>query len=86
MTSPRPLVDRLLQLALDEDLARGDVTSESIFTGDTQLTTAFRPRQPLVVSGLWVVAQHDAHLDPHGARHLGQPLVCRCPVVQVRGY
>lgn len=55
MSAPRPLVDRLLQLALDEDLARGDVTSESIFADDAQLRTAFRPRQALVVSGLWVV-------------------------------
>jgi nicotinate-nucleotide pyrophosphorylase (carboxylating) len=55
MPAPRPLVDRLLQLALDEDLARGDVTSESIFGDDEQLCTAFRPRQPMVVSGLWVI-------------------------------
>ena len=55
MSTPRPLVDRLLQLALDEDLARGDATSEAIFTADEQLTVVFRPREPIVVSGLWVL-------------------------------
>ncbi len=55
MSAPRPLVDRLLQLALDEDLARGDATSEAIFRNNEYLSAAFRPRQPVVVSGLWVV-------------------------------
>ncbi len=55
MSAPRPLVDRLLQLALDEDLARGDATSEAIFRKNEHLSAAFRPRQPVVVSGLWVV-------------------------------
>ena len=55
MRTLRPLVDRLLQLALDEDLARGDATSEAIFTADEQLTVVFRPREPIVVSGLWVL-------------------------------
>ena len=55
MTPLRPLVDRLLQLALDEDLARGDATSEAIFQNDEYLSAAIRPRQPVVVSGLWAI-------------------------------
>ena len=55
MPASRPLVDRLLQLALDEDLSRGDATSEAIFRNNEHLSAAFRPRQPVVVSGLWVV-------------------------------
>lgn len=55
MNTPRPLVDRLLLLALDEDLARGDATSEAIFRNNESLSAAFRPRQPVTVSGLWVV-------------------------------
>ena len=54
MSTLRPLVDRLLQLALDEDLARGDATSEAIFTAVVQLTVVFRPREPIGVSGVWV--------------------------------
>jgi nicotinate-nucleotide pyrophosphorylase (carboxylating) len=55
MAAPRPLVDRLLQLALDEDLGRGDVTSEAIFGEDGYLSAVFSARQELVVSGLMVI-------------------------------
>ena len=55
MAAPSPLVDRLLQLALDEDLGRGDVTSEAIFGEGDSLSAVFRPRQELTVSGLWVI-------------------------------
>ena len=55
MPAPSPLVDRLLQLALDEDLGRGDVTSEAIFGEGDRLSAVFRPRQALTVSGLWVI-------------------------------
>ena len=55
MSLRRPLVDALIRLALDEDLARGDVTSEAIFSAEDTVSVAFRPRQEIVVSGLWVL-------------------------------
>jgi len=72
MSTPRPLVDRLLKLALDEDLARGDVTSEAIFEASEMLTTAFRPRQPIVVSGLWVI---ERLIELSGANLVLEPCV-----------
>jgi nicotinate-nucleotide pyrophosphorylase (carboxylating) len=51
-----PAVQRLIELALDEDLGRGDVTSEAVLGGDGETALAeMVARQPLVVFGLDVV-------------------------------
>ena len=47
-----PSVERLIELALDEDLGRGDVTSEAIFSPSDRFRGAVVARQPLVASGL----------------------------------
>lgn len=49
-------LDVLIELALEEDLGRGDVTAESIFDGDGGSARAvFLAKQPLVIYGFDVV-------------------------------
>jgi len=52
-----PEASALIRLALAEDLAHGDPTSEAIFGPDASARANFRAREPLTVSGLEVVAQ-----------------------------
>ncbi len=57
-------VDTLIDLALEEDLGRGDVTSAAIFTGDGGAAHAILlAKQPLVVFGLDVAARVFARVD-----------------------
>lgn len=52
-----PAVRRLIELAIDEDLGRGDVTtSATIVEADATCVADMRAREPLVVCGLDVVA------------------------------
>ena len=47
-----PAVGRLIELALDEDLGRGDVTSESIFGSHETAQAIILAKSELVLSGL----------------------------------
>jgi nicotinate-nucleotide pyrophosphorylase (carboxylating) len=59
-------VDRLVALALEEDLgSAGDVTSNAIFGPHDIAKAEFRAREPLVVAGLEVAGRVFAALD-HG--------------------
>jgi nicotinate-nucleotide pyrophosphorylase (carboxylating) len=60
-----PAVRRLIELALDEDLGRGDVTS-SITVGSEgrEVTADMNAREPIVAFGLDVVAAVFALVDP----------------------
>jgi nicotinate-nucleotide pyrophosphorylase (carboxylating) len=59
------LVDTLIDLALAEDLAYGDLTSDNLFLPDKTVQAFMVSRDPAVVSGL-VAAQHVfIKLDPH---------------------
>jgi nicotinate-nucleotide pyrophosphorylase (carboxylating) len=61
----RPAVRRLIELALDEDLGRGDVTTEAVVgSGDVELRAAIVARTPLVVFGLGVAAKVFSLVDP----------------------
>ncbi|RMH38595.1 MAG: carboxylating nicotinate-nucleotide diphosphorylase [Deltaproteobacteria bacterium] len=52
-----PAVQRLIELALDEDLGRGDVTTDAVVgPGDGVARAAVVAREPLVVFGLDVAA------------------------------
>lgn len=51
-----PLVRKLVALALEEDLALGDVTSELSVSRDHQSIACIIARQPLVVCGLEVIS------------------------------
>jgi nicotinate-nucleotide pyrophosphorylase (carboxylating) len=58
-------VDTLIDLALEEDLGRGDVTSAAIFAGDGGPARAvLLAKQSLVVFGLELVARVFARVDP----------------------
>ncbi|MBL8636006.1 MAG: carboxylating nicotinate-nucleotide diphosphorylase [Myxococcales bacterium] len=50
-----PAVGRLIELALDEDLGRGDVTSEAIFGSHDTAQAVILAKSELVLSGLDVV-------------------------------
>lgn len=59
-----PPVDRLIELAITEDLAYGDITSESLFFPDQSAHARIITRQPMVVSGLEVARQVFQKIDP----------------------
>jgi nicotinate-nucleotide pyrophosphorylase (carboxylating) len=62
-----PAVVTLIELALEEDLGRGDVTAESIFAadlpGDAPARAVLLAKQPLVVCGFDVAAAVLARVD-----------------------
>ena len=60
-----PSVARLIELALDEDLGRGDVTTAStVGEGGATVTADVNARRPIVVFGLEVAAAVFARVDP----------------------
>jgi len=60
-----PEVLRLIDLALAEDLGRGDVTTESVIETDTACTAAVVAREQLVVSGVDIARAVFARVDRH---------------------
>jgi nicotinate-nucleotide pyrophosphorylase (carboxylating) len=86
-----PHVRRLIELALDEDLGRGDVTTAAtVGHADTQAVAVMNARVPLTVFGLDVAAAVFALVDPRiavtchvvdGARVAGG----RTPLLTARG-
>ena len=79
------LIDRLVRLALEEDLGpAGDVTSDAIFGPHDLAKATFVAREPMVVAGLDVAARVYAALDSRvhfrpqcedgDQREAGQPL------------
>jgi len=68
-----PEVLRLIDLALAEDLGRGDVTTESVIEKETGATAAVVAREPLVVSGVDVARAVFARVDRHVRIQLRQP-------------
>lgn len=61
---------RLVQLALDEDLgSAGDVTSQLTVSERTQAVAEIVAKQDLVVCGLWAVEQTFAAIDPRISVH-----------------
>lgn len=60
-----PATLRLIDLALDEDLGRGDVTSEAIFTPGTPVRGTLMAKQEIVLAGIEVAAAVFHRVDPH---------------------
>jgi nicotinate-nucleotide pyrophosphorylase (carboxylating) len=58
-----PAVEALIALALEEDLGRGDVTSEAIFDGGALSSGQIVAKQPLVIAGIDVAAAVFARVD-----------------------
>ncbi|MFT3921508.1 MAG: carboxylating nicotinate-nucleotide diphosphorylase [Myxococcales bacterium] len=55
---------RVVALALEEDVGRGDITTESCVPADVLGRCVFRARCPLVVSGGEIIREVFAQLDP----------------------
>jgi len=68
-----PEVLRLIDLALAEDLGRGDVTTESVLEKDTAATGAVVAREQLVVSGVDVARAVFSRVDRHIRIGVRQP-------------
>ena len=45
-------IDRLIDLAFDEDIAQGDLTTESIFPDVTEATALLTAKAPGIISGI----------------------------------
>ena len=58
-----PAVEALVALALEEDLGRGDVTSEAIFAASDASSGQIVAKEPLVVAGMAVAAAVFARVD-----------------------
>ena len=59
-----PWVDRLIALALEEDLGCGDVTSEGIFRATAEGRGVFRAKGDLICAGLFLLPKIYHRLDP----------------------
>lgn len=59
-----PAVHALIDLALEEDLGRGDVTSEVIFVADARAHGRIVAREPLVIAGVEVAREVFVRVDP----------------------
>ncbi|MBC7975684.1 MAG: hypothetical protein H7138_11960, partial [Myxococcales bacterium] len=69
-----PAVRRLIELALDEDLGRGDVTSRAVFGGGggggdgvgegPRVVAEMNAREPIVAFGIEIAAAVFAMVDP----------------------
>jgi len=57
-------IDRLLDLALEEDVGTGDVTTEVLTTGASRLTAVYTARADGVLSGVEIVQRFFAKLSP----------------------
>src|SRR5512142_2731188 len=58
-----PAVEVLIALALEEDLGRGDVTSEAIFDAQATSSGQIVAKEPLTVAGLAIAAEVFARVD-----------------------
>jgi nicotinate-nucleotide pyrophosphorylase (carboxylating) len=59
-----PRIDTLIDLALDEDAAFGDVTSESIFTPDHTSSATISAREDLTLCGIDIARRVFLRVDP----------------------
>ena len=65
MTAPLPLVvQRAVRMALEEDLALGDVTTQALFDRPVRARAAIVARQSLVAAGVLVAREVFVQVDP----------------------
>jgi nicotinate-nucleotide pyrophosphorylase (carboxylating) len=60
-----PMIDRLIDLALEEDLGPGDVTTQAVVPPELQGEAHIRAKATLVVAGLPVASRVFHKLDPN---------------------
>lgn len=84
-----PSVHRLIDLALEEDLGRGDVTTLAVVPAGTQAQASIVAREKLVLAGLPAAEAVFAAVDPAiDAKPLfadGDRVPARAPVMTLRG-
>jgi nicotinate-nucleotide pyrophosphorylase (carboxylating) len=85
-----PLLDRLIDLALEEDLgSSGDVTTQSTVADTTMATAIVRAKEDLVLAGVQVFRRVFARVDPSVVIELlhqdGERLVKGTEAIRVRG-
>src|SRR5215207_7189169 len=59
-----PGVSQLIELALEEDLGRGDITTDATVGAEVRASGTIVAREPVVVAGLVVAAEVFRRLDP----------------------
>uniref|UniRef100_A0A7C5ELD5 Probable nicotinate-nucleotide pyrophosphorylase [carboxylating] n=1 Tax=Desulfobacca acetoxidans TaxID=60893 RepID=A0A7C5ELD5_9BACT len=83
------LVDRLIELALEEDLGPGDVTTQALIPPDRKGAAQIRAKEPLVVAGLPVARRVFQKLDSRvqffPSAEEGQEMASGEVLAQVRG-
>lgn len=84
-----PAVLRLIELALEEDLGRGDVTTECLKIENSELSACIVAREPIVMFGLSVAAvvfqRVDASLQVEMLRRDGEELEAGQSAMRVSG-
>lgn len=58
------IIDKIIELALLEDLSLGDITSDTIFSPDTRAKALIRAKEDLVLCGMDVARQVFHAVDP----------------------
>ena len=58
------ILDKIIELALQEDLSLGDITSDTIFTPETRAEAAITAKEDLVLCGMEVARTVFAAVDP----------------------
>ena len=69
MTEPMCIDDKLICLALEEDIGSGDVTTEGLIEWDVPATAAIVAKEPLVLAGLSLAQKVFTCLDPAVSFH-----------------
>jgi nicotinate-nucleotide pyrophosphorylase (carboxylating) len=64
MALPRTILSNIVRIALDEDLGRGDLTTEACVDARAQGRARMRAREPLVFCGAELVREVFAQVDP----------------------
>ncbi len=70
MALPRPLLTSIVRIALDEDLGRGDLTTEACVPEDAHGQAELRAREALVFCGADLVREVFAQVDPRVQVHV----------------
>ena len=58
------ILDKIIELALQEDLSLGDVTSDTIFTPENQAKAVIRAKEDLVLCGMEIAREVFQAVDP----------------------
>jgi nicotinate-nucleotide pyrophosphorylase (carboxylating) len=87
---PRGVVERVVRLALDEDLGRGDVTTEACVPPGVRGEAVVRARTALVVSGLDLIREVyrlvDAEIEVHDRTKDGELVAAGADVAVIVGH